>query len=39
VGGAAHGYHFRKDLLRAFGNSVVEQTAEIAFKTLYLKLV
>lgn len=39
MGGAAHGYNFRKDLLRAYGNSVVEHTAEIAFKTLYKKLL
>jgi site-specific DNA-cytosine methylase len=30
-------YNFRKDLLRALGNSVVEQTAELAFKTLINK--
>ena len=31
LGGAASRYNFREDLLRAYGNSVVEQTAEIAF--------
>lgn len=32
-----HGYNFREDLLRAYGNSVVEQTAEIAFIDLLNK--
>lgn len=31
------GYNFREDLLRAYGNSVVEQTAEIAFLDLLSK--
>lgn len=31
MGGSIDGYNFREDLLRAYGNSVVEQTAEIAF--------
>ncbi len=31
------GYNFREDLLRAAGNSVVEQTAEIAFRDLLKK--
>lgn len=34
LGCAAYGYNFREDLLRALGNSVVEQTAELAFITL-----
>lgn len=29
-----NGYNFREDLLRALGNGVVEQTAELAFRTL-----
>jgi DNA (cytosine-5)-methyltransferase 1 len=28
------GYNFREDLLRALGNGVVEETAELAFRTL-----
>jgi DNA (cytosine-5)-methyltransferase 1 len=39
VGCTAHGYNFREDLLRALGNGVVEQTAELAFKTLLKKLI
>lgn len=35
--GTIDGYNFREDLLRALGNSVVEQTAELAFKTLFQK--
>jgi site-specific DNA-cytosine methylase len=35
--GSLYGYNFREDLLRALGNSVVEQTAELAFKTLLQK--
>lgn len=31
LGSTINGYNFREDLLRAYGNSVVEQTAEIAF--------
>lgn len=34
VGCTVNGYNFREDFLRALGNSVVEQTAELAFKTL-----
>lgn len=34
---ATHGYNFRPDFLRAIGNSVVEQTAEIAFIDLLNK--
>lgn len=34
MGGTINGYNFREDLLRAYGNSVVEQTAEIAFLDL-----
>lgn len=37
LGGPAYGYNFREDLLRAYGNSVVEQTAEIAFRDLLTK--
>lgn len=37
MGLSAHGYGFREDLLRALGNSVVEQTAELAFRTLLEK--
>ena len=33
----ADGYNFREDLIRAIGNSVVEQTAELAFITLSRK--
>lgn len=33
----AHGYSFTEDLHRAIGNSVVEQTAELAFLTLLKK--
>jgi site-specific DNA-cytosine methylase len=31
MGSTINGYNFREDLLRAYGNSVVEQQAEIAF--------
>jgi len=31
---AINGYNFREDLLRMAGNGVVEQTAELAFRTL-----
>lgn len=34
MGCTVDGYNFREDLLRAYGNSVVEQTAELAFRTL-----
>lgn len=37
VGLSSHGYHFREDILRALGNSVYEDTAEIAFITLLKK--
>jgi site-specific DNA-cytosine methylase len=37
VGCTVNGYDFREDLLRAFGNSVVEQTAALAFTTLLSK--
>lgn len=37
VGSTIDGYNFREDLLRAYGNSVVEQTAEIAFLDLLKK--
>ncbi len=37
MGSAVNGYNFREDLLRAYGNSVVEQTAEIAFIDLLNK--
>lgn len=37
MGSTINGYNFREDLLRAYGNSVVEQTAELAFNTLLAK--
>lgn len=37
LGSTINGYNFREDLLRAYGNSVVEQTAEIAFIDLLNK--
>lgn len=37
LGCTINGYNFREDLLRAYGNSVVEQTAEIAFIDLLYK--
>jgi len=37
MGCTVNGYNFREDLLRALGNSVVEQTAELAFITLLQK--
>ena len=37
VGLSIDGYNFREDLLRAIGNAVVEQTAEVAFLTLLKK--
>lgn len=37
VGCSAYGYNFRSDLLRALGNSAVEQTAELAFIDLIRK--
>ena len=39
VGCTIDGYNFREDLLRAYGNSVVEQTAEYAFLTLLQKFM
>jgi site-specific DNA-cytosine methylase len=37
LGCTVDGYNFREDIIRAIGNSVVEQTAEIAFKNLMQK--
>ena len=37
LGGSVNGYNFREDFLRALGNSVVEQTAELAFIDLFKK--
>ena len=37
LGCTIDGYNFREDLLRALGNSVVEQTAELAFIDLLKK--
>jgi len=37
MGSTINGYNFREDLLRAYGNGVVEQTAEIAFIDLLRK--
>ena len=37
MGSTINGYNFREDLLRALGNGVVEQTAEIAFMDLLRK--
>jgi hypothetical protein len=37
VGSTVNGYNFRNDLLRMYGNGVVEQTAEIAFLDLLKK--
>lgn len=37
MGCTVNGYNFREDLLRLLGNGVVEQTAEIAWNTLYSK--
>lgn len=37
VGCSVNGYNFKEDLLRALGNSVVEQTAEFAFSDLLEK--
>lgn len=34
LGSTINGYNFRDDLLRMYGNGVVEQTAELAFITL-----
>jgi DNA (cytosine-5)-methyltransferase 1 len=37
MGCTINGYDFREDLLRALGNGVVEQTAELALRTLLRK--
>jgi site-specific DNA-cytosine methylase len=37
MGCTIDGYNYREDLLRAYGNSVVEQVAEIAFRDLLRK--
>lgn len=37
LGFTVNGYNYREDLLRMAGNGVVEQTAELAFKTLLNK--
>lgn len=37
LGSTVNGYNFREDLLRAYGNGVVEQTAELAFTDLMRK--
>lgn len=37
LGYAVNGYNFREDLLRMAGNAVVEQVAEVAWKTLWNK--
>lgn len=37
MGVSSHGYDFQEDLLRALGNAVVEQTAEIAARDLLTK--
>lgn len=34
MGGSIDGYNFREDLLRAYGNGVVEQTVQVAFPDL-----
>lgn len=39
LGYVVNGYNFREDLLRMAGNGVVEQTAELAFITLWEKHV
>lgn len=38
MGCSAHGYNFREDLLRMYGNGVVEQTAAKAWITLWNKM-
>lgn len=38
MGCTVDGYNFRTDLLRMYGNGVVEQTAEVAFRDLTKKL-
>jgi len=37
VGSSVNGYEFKEDIFRALGNSVVEQTAEVAFIDLLQK--
>jgi hypothetical protein len=37
LGCTINGYNFRNDLLRMYGNGVVEQTAEIAIRDLLKK--
>ena len=37
LGFTVNGYNYREDLLRMAGNGVVEQTAELAWKTLWAK--
>lgn len=39
MGYATNGYNFREDLLRMAGNAVVEQQAELAFRTLLMKFL
>lgn len=39
VGVTVDGYNFREDLLRLAGNGVVEQTAALAFRDLFQKLI
>lgn len=39
LGSSAHGYNFREDLLRMYGNGVVEQTAELAWVSLWKTLL
>lgn len=39
MGYVAHGYSYREDLLRMAGNAVVEQQAELAFRTLIQKFL
>ena len=38
LGSTTYGYNFREDLLRMYGNAVVEQTAEIAWIDLWEKI-
>lgn len=38
MGFTVDGYNYREDLLRMAGNAVVEQTAELAFRTLMKKI-
>ncbi len=39
LGHVVNGYNFREDLLRMAGNGVVQQTAELAFRTLIQKFI